>query len=396
MKNNRYLTILLTLCWSFLAYAQPSSLTIHHIGVGHGDCTLINAYDAPNDKRVIVLIDAGDKGKGAKIVWPYLKNTIAGYVGKANVKFVIICSHLHSDHMGGMVEVLDSIRDTPTPGWGKNVVSFVIDRTIAPDPVYSALAIQSCYDAGVDDPASKVFAKYNTAAADFIRSNITVKTDIFSHYKLSDSFSMACVAANGWVPDNNVVNGKLKNENDLSFGFIVRFGAFKYFTGGDLGGGGASYTDMETPLSSSKFVGSILGLTATPHVCAFKVTHHGSSHSTNPDFLATFNPSLAIFEAGLRSFGGKVLPTKACYDVLLKGCQKLDYTYVLAPFKYYPGSNKNDVFYFSDVIITVLNPVASADGTLTVQYQKNNKAPTSPFEPNDPGPVDTFTCKKQH
>lgn len=393
MKTFKLLLLLTLLSWCSTAYcAWPwrNFLSIQHIGVGHGDCTLIIASDSNAEKMTIVLIDAGDKGKGKNIVWPYLKNNIGAFVGQPGVSFLIMCSHLHSDHMGGMVEVLDSIRQN----WGTGVVTYVVDRTINPVPYYTPLAVKSCYDRGVDNPASGVFTLYNAAANYFNRSNIGVAKDIFRLCGLNN-FSMACVAANGWVPGTNVVNENVLNENDLSYGFIIRFGAFKYFTGGDLGGGG-NYTDMETPLSNSAFVDSILRLTVTPHVCAFKVTHHGSSHSTNAVFLNKFNPSLAIFEAGLRSFRRKVLPTKQCYDSLLIKCSKLDYTYRLEPFKHYPGASKNDITLYCDVIINVYNPVASADGTLTVQYQTNFKESTSPFTPYPPSSNTTFTCNRQH
>lgn len=387
--------LLVTLCWSFTFSFANTFLDIRHIGVGHGDCTLITASDASVGKMVIVLIDAGDRGRGTSIVWPYLKSNLTGIVNQTGVYFIIISSHLHSDHIGGMDEVLDSIRLTPTPGWGTGVVTKIIDRSINASYIMGGT---SCYDESVDDPSSGVFNQYNTAAVAYgsgKRTNIDVTNDIFAAAGLSNAFAMICVASNGQVPGNNVVNGSPKNENDLSYGFMVGFGKFKYFTAGDLGGGGGNYTDMETPLCNSVYVQNILKASTTPHVCALKISHHGSAHSSNKLFLQTFNPALGVFEAALRSFSGTPLPTTDAYNTLNKGIGTLLFTYKLSTGNAIPGTASSQIEYYQDVILKVTNPAPDTDGHLNFDYIINVKAKEAPYAQVSTS-TSHFTCNKIH
>ena len=134
----------------------------------------------------------------------------------------------------------------------------------------------------------------------------------FVNYKLQD-FQMICVATAGFVGNRRIAQAKDNsakilapvNENDLSSGFLIRFGSFRYFTGGDL-------TDtMEKPLVERLSRAWSAKYSARFHTCALKVNHHGSNGSTAPEFVRYFNPAIALFHAGLRGFGerGTTLPT---------------------------------------------------------------------------------------
>lgn len=74
-----------------------SSLEVHFIDVGQGDCTFISL---PNGQTM--LIDAGDKEYGDNIV-SYIKNT-----GVKKIDYLIV-SHPHADHIGGMAYVIDNM-----------------------------------------------------------------------------------------------------------------------------------------------------------------------------------------------------------------------------------------------------------------------------------------------
>jgi hypothetical protein len=344
----------------------------------------------------IVLIDAGENGRGKSIVWPYLKNSIAALVGKPGVSFVIVSSHLHSDHIGGMDEVLDSIR----LNWGTAVVTAVVDRSIAGSYLPPPGGGIECYDPEVDLPSSGVFNAYNKAADYFVgkRYNLNLTSDLFKSTgsPLSGLFSMCCVASNGFVAQaTNVINGSPRNENDLSYAFIIRFGKFKYFTGGDLGGGGTNYTDMETPLCTSTYVDSLLSSTTVAHVCALKINHHGSNHSSNAAFLAKFRPSMGVFEAGVRKFNGKILPTAAFYTTLQRSIPSLPFTYTLKPRIPYPGTDSKQILNYQDLVITVTNPNGNADGTLSWAYTVIVKGARSPYAQVSTNTT-SFNCNKQH
>jgi len=90
---------------------NTKTLEIHVINVGQGDCFLIVS---PSGRKV--LIDAGNTGRGAGFVLPYLKN-----LGIILVDY-IVASHYHSDHIGGLDEVVNGI------GGSSHIVSAAFDR----------------------------------------------------------------------------------------------------------------------------------------------------------------------------------------------------------------------------------------------------------------------------
>lgn len=79
---------------------KPSSkqLEVHHIDVGQGDSTLIKL---PNGKSV--LIDGGSKSEGS---------TVVTYLKKQGVKTLdyVIATHPDADHIGGLIEVMDTFK----------------------------------------------------------------------------------------------------------------------------------------------------------------------------------------------------------------------------------------------------------------------------------------------
>ena len=70
-------------------------LTAHFIDVGQGDCTLI---ELPENK--VMLIDAGENGK---------EGIVTRYIDSLDIKKIdyLVATHPHSDHIGGMEEVIE-------------------------------------------------------------------------------------------------------------------------------------------------------------------------------------------------------------------------------------------------------------------------------------------------
>jgi len=79
-------------------------------------------------------------------------------------------------------------------------------------------------------------------------------------------------------------------ENPCSIALRLRYGAFTYFTGGDLYGqpepGAPSFWDVETPIAKA------IGRTDV-----MVVNHHGSIEPANPFFLGTLKPRVVIVPA---------------------------------------------------------------------------------------------------
>jgi hypothetical protein len=92
----------------------------------------------------------------------------------------------------------------------------------------------------------------------------------------------------------------LPAENDLSVAFILSFGKFQMFIGGDTSGEnyesqwGYRYHDTETCLAEDSIVQQNYG----GHLEVLRVNHHGSSHSTNQAFINAFAPMVSIFSVG--------------------------------------------------------------------------------------------------
>lgn len=120
------------------------------------------------------------------------------------------------------------------------------------------------------------------------------------------------------------------NENDRSLVALVRFGEFDAEISGDLSGyDTSSYKNIETSVAS-----------LVRQVEVYKVHHHGSSHSTNEDWLATTKPRVAIISAGDGNSYGH--PTPDCLERLHEADVKTYWTS--------PGSRNVDPEPLFDVI----------------------------------------------
>lgn len=92
----RILGFIFLLSFLFISISSASPLTAHFFDVGQGDSVLIE-HDGHT-----MLIDAGPLDSGPMIL-SYLRD-----LGVSNLD-VVVSSHPHSDHIGGMVDVLNAI-----------------------------------------------------------------------------------------------------------------------------------------------------------------------------------------------------------------------------------------------------------------------------------------------
>lgn len=183
---------------------------------------------APNGETL--LIDTGPPGRGPKAVREVLKE-----MERETVETVFI-SHHHEDHMGG----LEALKKEEA-----FLATDIIDKTNA---------------------------------------------EVGSRFGFGD-LAVAVLAANGQIGNRPPPPGAAEDENNLSLALLVEYGAFRYFTDGDLPGGGgiAPYQtpDLETPLAP-----------LAGDIDILLVPHHGSHTSTNPIFLDTLKPEIAVLSLG--------------------------------------------------------------------------------------------------
>ncbi len=119
---------------------------VHFVDVGQGSATLIQ------DGSVGILIDAGESDYG---------DTLADYINSCGVDYLeyVVASHPHSDHIGGMLDVLKAFPvgkvimpeledfNTPTTRVYENLLSYLIEAGIDTEFVSNTEA----YGIGLND-----------------------------------------------------------------------------------------------------------------------------------------------------------------------------------------------------------------------------------------------------
>lgn len=105
--------LILLLVLSLFVFVQ-ASLLVHFVDVGQGDAVLIQT---PNQKNI--LIDGGPRTAGDYLV-QYLKEQ-----GVATID-VLIATHPHEDHIGGLINVIDNfpIKEAYYPNKAHTTVTF--------------------------------------------------------------------------------------------------------------------------------------------------------------------------------------------------------------------------------------------------------------------------------
>ncbi len=212
--------------------AQPVSGTLrfHFVNVGQGDATVIQT---PGGQTM--LIDGGDPNTG-----------IVQYLQSLGIQRIdlMVATHPHSDHIGGLVQVLQSIPVT---------------KVIYSGEPYTTSTFEHFIDA------------IGTARAEYVE------------VKRGDSFSLEGISFHVLNPTGTAFSDN-PNENSVVLQFT--YGTTTFLLMGD---GGA---EAEAAMLS---VGIPLKATI------LKVGHHGSTSGSTPAFLNTVKPEIALYSAGINN-----------------------------------------------------------------------------------------------
>lgn len=204
------------------------SCRVHFIDVDQGDSILIES-----DGKYM-LVDAGENDQG-KVVVDYLNS-----VGVTKLDY-IIGTHPHSDHIGGMDDVLDA---------------FKVDKAILPNTTYDTKTYKSVLEG---------IAEQNTE---------TIWAEVGNTYTLGNTSFMIIAPAKDDYTD----------PNDWSVGIKLVCGESSFVMVGDAEAGAEK---------------DILATGVDVEADVLKCGHHGSSTSTCKEFLKAVNPTYAIISCGV-------------------------------------------------------------------------------------------------
>lgn len=218
---------------SFISTDKTSeaSFKIHFVDVGQGDCTLVTCNEAT------LLIDAGENGHETDVL-NYLRSQ-----GIEKLDY-IVATHQHSDHIGGLPEVLDE---------------FPTDNIIMPRLTKEQTPTNSTYTA---------FLKAVKASGAKV---ISAKPGLT--YSLGD----ATFEILGPVTDD------CEDINSMSAVTKITYGETSFLVTGD------AEKDEEREIIENG---------ADLDCDVLRVGHHGSSTSSSRDFLDAVTPEICVISCG--------------------------------------------------------------------------------------------------
>lgn len=291
---------------------SPGTLDIHHIDTGRGNSTFILAPDGTT-----ILIDCGasndsldesapcrpkDSRRPGEWVARYALSH-ARAAGRDSLDYLIV-THVHPDHVG----------DVP-PGIATSAASSFVPTGVS--QVDALMPAAKVIDRGYPDykvlqPANAPFATNYLAWLRSRRSAgrpvepIVVGANRQIRLRSAEkipNFSIRGIAANGCVwtgpgegsrsafPDlTSLASSDLPDENSCSIALRLHYGAFSYFTGGDLTcgtrDGRSPWLDVETP-----------AVEACGPVEVAVADHHGYFDACGPAFTRSLDAQAYIIPA---------------------------------------------------------------------------------------------------
>jgi len=221
-------------------YFRPHLLKVSFYNIGQGDAIFI---ETPS--RFQMLVDAGP---GPKIL-EELSRDLPFYDRSLNL---IVPTHADSDHVSGMIDVLERY----------SIDTIMLDPHLGKTTVYDRL-MESVKQEGAR---------------------------IFYAGRSQDSKQLQPIALPGGVTFkilNPVVGYPEKTTNDDSIALLVEYGAFKLLLLADVT---ARIEDQLLPLLPSG-------------IQVVKIAHHGSRFSSGQQFLQTLAPQLCVVQVGKNRYG---------------------------------------------------------------------------------------------
>ena len=298
---------------------KEGMLDIHHINTGRGDAAFLVLPDAST-----MVVDAGEMSddnprtlserntprypNNKKLPFEWIGDYIRQFgPGKTNseIDYTII-THFHGDHFGqtnsySPFEKAGGYQQVGIAGLG-TILKF--KKLIAREhPAMSEGNLQSTtttQQPNVVRPEPNSSIKNLVSFMDFQKGKSGITFEKMQAGKLDQmrlkepakypGFHIRNIYSNGfaWTGEGeNSFDMKARGENDLSLGFRVSYGAFDYFTGGDISGVGPYGESTVNGVEAN--VAPVIG-----PVDVATLNHHGNRDSQSPYYVRTIRPRVWI------------------------------------------------------------------------------------------------------
>ena len=287
----------------------PGTLEIHVLNVGQGESQLIIG---PTGKTMLIGISEDNWNTNQGATW--VASEIRRITGSSHLDYVM-ATHWHLDHMGyagyggiwSLLEQQGITADVLIDRDGGTWVDANSDGICDPD-----LEVV-WHNAGTVSGTARnwvCWATDPTTLGGQIRQVAQINSTTQIDLGLADGVTVKVVQVDAQgvmqmdgvtpVAGDHTLDALPTSENDYSITIWLNWGKFDFVAGGDTDGEyttssfGYSYNDIETNVAAR----------INQEVEVIWVNHHGSSHSTNANYVSTLNPDAAIFSAGsTNSFG---------------------------------------------------------------------------------------------